>query len=195
MIDTIDKSIIAGFLIGIGVIINTIATIPFLGALLFSFGLLVIIQLQLPLYTGKIGFLGKNLFKILIFNFFGIGMCLLFYCTASPTFIPLITAAAAAKFSKTIIQMLLYGFFCGTLIHFAVRAKQPYITSMAVIIFILIGAEHCIAAFPFLLFCFNWTNLIKFGMIVLGNSLGAIFIEKMTKGRLTDNEVCRNKQE
>jgi formate/nitrite transporter FocA (FNT family) len=59
MIDTIDKSIIAGFLIGIGVIINTIATIPFLGALLFSFGLLVIIQLQLPLYTGKIGFLGK----------------------------------------------------------------------------------------------------------------------------------------
>lgn len=177
--DVIDKSIIAGFLIGLGVIINTLTAIPILGALLFSFGLLTIIQLQLPLYTGKIGFLSKNLFKILIFNLFGISMCIIFFAAACPTFIPLITTAAAIKFSKTIIQMLLYGFFCGTLIHFAVKVKQPYTTAMAVIIFILIGAEHCIAAFPYLVFCFTWTNLLKFVMIILGNSLGAIFIEKM----------------
>lgn len=183
--DIADKSIIAGFLIGLGVVINILAPIPILGAVLFSFGLLMIIQLGLPLYTGKIGFLGKGktLLTILFFNLFGIAVCLIFYCAASPTFIPLITAAAALKFSKTILQMLIYGFFCGTLIHFAVKAKQPLTTVMAVAIFILIGAEHCIAAFPFLLFCFSFTNLIKFVMIIIGNSLGAIIVEKMTKDK------------
>ena len=48
---------IAGFLIGLGVIINTLAANPVLGAFLFSFGLLTIIDLQIPLYTGQIGFI------------------------------------------------------------------------------------------------------------------------------------------
>lgn len=55
MINT-KKSILAGVLIGLGVIINLQSEIPALGALLFSFGLLTIINMQLNLYTGKIGF-------------------------------------------------------------------------------------------------------------------------------------------
>ena len=51
------KSIVAGFLIGLGVIINTLASSPVLGSFLFSFGLLTIIDLQLPLFTGQIGFI------------------------------------------------------------------------------------------------------------------------------------------
>lgn len=51
------KSIVAGFLIGLGVIINTLAASPVLGSCLFSFGLLTIIDLQLPLFTGQIGFI------------------------------------------------------------------------------------------------------------------------------------------
>lgn len=47
---------VAGMLIGLGVIINTLAANPILGAFLFSFGLLTIIQLGIPLYTGQIGF-------------------------------------------------------------------------------------------------------------------------------------------
>ena len=37
------KAVVAGFLIGLGVIINTLAANPILGAILFSFGLLTII--------------------------------------------------------------------------------------------------------------------------------------------------------
>ena len=61
--------------------------------------------------------------------------------------------------------------------HFAVKCKISYITCMAVIIFILIGAEHCVADFPYLLSVFSIENCIKLAWVTVGNSLGAIFIE------------------
>lgn len=66
------------------------------------------------------------------------------------------------------------------LIHFAVKSKKQVITSMAVMIFILIGAEHCIADMPYLVANFSFINTIKFLLVVLGNSVGAIFIELLT---------------
>ena len=162
------NSIIAGLLIGLGVIINTQTQPPIIGALLFSFGLLTIIHLKLPLYTGKIGFLKDNLVLILFAA----------YCIANPSFYEALAAIAAVKFEKTYMQMLFGGIFCGMLIHFAVKCKVPYLTSMAVIIFILIGAEHCIADFPYLLTTLSISNIGKFCMVILGNSIGAILIER-----------------
>lgn len=184
------KALIAGILIGLGVIINALATIPVLGAILFSLGLLVIIDLSLPLYTGKIGFIRKKsdkgfYLKILSFNLIGIALCVIAYIIANPGIIPLLSAAAAIKFTKTYIQLLFYSIFCGMLIHFAVKCKKHYITIMAIMVFILIGAEHCIAAFPFLLFAFTLKNIIKYIIIIIGNSIGAIVIERM----LENNEV------
>ena len=173
------NSIIAGLLIGLGVIINTQTQPPILGALLFSFGLLTIIQLELPLFTGKVGFLGEHLFQILLFNFIGISIAFYLYCLSNPEYYNILHDAAAMKFSKTYIQMLFGGIFCGMLIHFAVKCKTSYLTAMAVIIFILIGAEHCVADFPYLLVCFNVYNLIKLLLVIVGNSIGAIILEGM----------------
>ncbi len=167
------NAVIAGLLIGLGVIINTQTKPPILGALLFSFGLLTIIHLKLPLYTGKIGYLKDKLVLILLFNLIGIGITVAAYCLANPNFHDIILSAAAVKFSKTYTQMLFGGIFCG-----------PYLTSMAVIIFILIGAEHCIADFPYLLTTLSLPNIGKFLMVILGNSIGAILIEK---GIIYDN--------
>lgn len=172
------NSIIAGLLIGLGVIINTQTQPPIIGALLFSFGLLTIIHLKLPLYTGKVGFLKDNLALILLFNLIGIGLTFAAYCIANPSFYEALAAIAAVKFEKTYMQMLFGGIFCGMLIHFAVKCKVSYLTSMAVIIFILIGAEHCIADFPYLLTTLSVSNIGKFCMVVLGNSIGAILIER-----------------
>ena len=172
------NSIIAGLLIGLGVIINVQTQPPILGALLFSFGLLTIIQLKLPLYTGRIGFLKGNLPLILIFNLIGIGITIGLYFLSKPDFYAILQGAAAIKFSKTYIQMLFGGIFCGMLIHFAVKCKVSYLTSMAVIIFILIGAEHCIADLPYLITILSWDNIMKFICVILGNSIGAILIEK-----------------
>lgn len=178
------NSFIAGLLIGLGVIINALSDIPYIGSLLFSFGLLIIIFLQIPLFTGRIGFLKetiKNFFIILIGNLIGVAACVYCYTLANSSFFNLLQEKALLKFDKSILQFLIYGIFCGMLIHFAVKSKKELFTCFAIMIFILIGAEHCIAAFPFLLASFSLLNLIKFLMIVVGNSLGAIFIEKMLK--------------
>lgn len=178
-------SFIAGILIGLGVIINTLAGIPVLGAFLFSFGLLTIIALGIPLYTGKIGFYKepkdiKTLGLILFNNLAGILACISLYLIANPKATEMMQAAAAAKFTKPWYAMLIYGIFCGMLIHFAVKTKdKPYLTSMAVIIFILTGSEHCVADFPYLIIApINPINIIKFLMVVIGNSIGAILIER-----------------
>ena len=52
---------------------------------------------------------------------------------------------------------------------------------MAVMIFILIGAEHCISDTPYLMMNFTLINLLKFLLVIMGNSLGAIFIENILK--------------
>ena len=171
------NSIAAGILIGLGVIINVQTENHYIGALLFSFGLLTIIHLKLPLYTGRIGFLDGHLLLILFFNFIGIAYVCIAYIFCKPEFIQIIHNAAIQKFSKPYFQMFFGGIFCGMLIHFAVKCKISYITCMAVIIFILIGAEHCVADFPYLLSVFSIENCIKLAWVTVGNSLGAIFIE------------------
>lgn len=175
------KSFVAGILIGLGVIINVSTSYPPLGAALFSFGLLTIIQMRLPLYTGKIGFLEKHLVKILISNLVGIGFCVLLYCNANPQFATTLTELGMTKFSKTFLEMFFYGIFCGMLIHFAVKVRTSYITFLAVVIFILIGAEHCIADFPYLIYNLSSTNVLKFLCVVAGNSVGAIMIEGLVE--------------
>lgn len=189
--NTFVLSILAGILIGVGVIINTTLTIPIIGPLLFSFGLLSIITLKLPLYTGRIGYIGKqkHLGTILVGNFIGVAGLVGAYTMAQPNFETILTLEkAATKFSKTPFELFLLGCICGVLIHFAVRIKGSVHTMMAIMIFILIGAEHCVADFPFLLANLTWLNVFKFLMIVLGNSIGAIAIELMLNVR--EDSVC-----
>ena len=191
MISIIKKSILAGILIGLGVIINLQSEVPAMGALLFSFGLLTIINMQLNLYTGKIGFFKELnystfttivfLITILIFNCIGIAATIGLYALGNQNFVGIISAAAAIKFSKNIITLFINACFCGALIHFAVKNKVTILTIFAVMIFILIGAEHCIADFPYLLFNLSPINVLKFTSIVLGNSIGAILIERLSK--------------
>ena len=173
------NALIAGLLIGLGVIINVQTEPAILGALLFSFGLLTIIQLKLPLYTGRIGFLSPRLVFILLWNLIGVGFITILYFYSNPDFYNLLLEASINKFDKSYLHFLIGGIFCGILIHFAVKCKVSYLTSMAVIIFILIGAEHCIADFPYLLINFSFINIIKLILVIIGNSIGAIFIERM----------------
>ena len=178
------KSIIAGFLIGLGVIINTLTSSPVLGACLFSFGLLTIINMQLNLYTGKIGFFTnteelKNLIGILIFNLIGIELTIVIYGIGNQNFIDAIIPAANIKFSKDILTLFINACFCGALIHFAVKNKTTILTIFAIMIFILIGAEHCVADFAYFMFVPCGIHTIKFIAIILGNSLGAIIIERL----------------
>ena len=171
----------AGILIGFGVIINSTIFNPIIGSLFFSFGLLVIIALKLPLYTGRIGFVNRNDYPgMLISNLIGVMTTMIIYVSAKPSFISVITDTSQVKFSKTFIEMFLFAILCGMLIHFAVKIKEYPVTVLSIAIFILIGA----------IFNFSIINFIKWVLVVIGNSLGAIFAEYIT----TENkdEICSN---
>lgn len=112
---------------------------------------------------------------------------ILCYLIANPQFSSALAAKADIKFSKSLLEMLFNGIICGMLIHLAVKIKNEFTTIFAVMIFILIGAEHCIADAPYLVAAFNWMNALKLLMVIIGNSIGAIFIE-----RSLNYEICRN---
>ena len=118
---------------------------------------------------------------MLLFNFIGIAFTVSLYAIANPSFQEVIISAAALKFSKSIITLFINACFCGALIHFAVKNKIKILTIFAIMIFILIGAEHCIADFPYLLFNLSWVNCGKLIAIIGGNSIGAIVIEELSK--------------
>ena len=191
IMDTIKKSTLAGVLIGLGVIINLQVDNRFLGALLFSFGLLTIIKMKLNLFTGKVGYLKNSnqinyLMIVLLYNLCGIAVTVSIYACANDGFMSIIKTAATIKFSKNIITLFINAIFCGMLIHFAVKSKNAIIVIFAIMIFILIGAEHCIADFAYFTFyMYDLPNLfdsiLKFIAIILGNSIGAILIERFSE--------------
>ena len=152
----IRHSILSGFLVGLGVIINTIADNRYIGAMLFSLALLVIIECGLQLYTGKIGFVrtvpAENLAVML-----------------------------AGKFSNTFLALFFYGCLCGALMFLAVYCKKMLITVFCIMVFILSGYEHCIADFPYLLLNFSMVNVLKYIMIIAGNSIGSVVIHFLIK--------------
>ncbi len=92
-------SILAGFLIAMGGIINlTLGGIP--GALFFSLGLLTIVTFKYELFTGKAGLLTTGeikpwkLFTIWLGNFIGAAACALMV-SLTPSAETLVSKAAA----------------------------------------------------------------------------------------------------
>ena len=170
------KSIAAGFLVGVGVVINTLAPNPIIGAMLFSVALLAIIKNNLMLYTGKIGYAPQIHFKyllaiMLVGNFIGV-LLPVFMMHEKVLFAMEMTALN--KFSASFLSLFFYGILCGVMMFLAVLSKDTVITVFCIMTFILSGFEHCIADFPYLILQFTPVNLAKFLCIVAGNSVGSI---------------------
>ena len=178
MTERITRSVASGFLVGIGVVINTLAPNPIVGSMLFSVALLAIIKNQLLLYTGKIGFIKeiplKDLAIMYIGNLIGIIIPVFMVITQKETAYAAMLQSSMNKFANGYLALLFYGMLCGVLMFLAVLSKDTVITVFCIMTFILSGYEHCIADFPYLLINFSWVNLLKFLCITLGNSLGSI---------------------
>lgn len=183
-------SILSGILVGTGVIINVLSPNKYIGSMLFSLALLTIIELQLQLFTGQIGFAIDKKFAFVEYIFMLFGNLLGISVVVVSLFPFISTSAsyeqmfqiAANKFSHTHIQLLICGIMCGILMMIAVYCKNMIITIFCVMTFILSGYEHCIASFPFLVFAPSIVNLTKFLTIVVGNSIGSIITNMFIKG-------------
>lgn len=176
---TIKQALLAGILVGIGVVANVTSPNKYMGALLFSVALLAIVRCEMQLYTGKIGYYKQykklSLGVMLLFNIIGSAIPTILIAICRKDLYKLFLHISEVKFSNPIWMLLIYGFMCGILMFVAVHSKNEFVIILCIMVFILSGYEHCIADSIYIMVNFSFVNFLKFLFIVIGNSLGAIF--------------------
>lgn len=155
-----------------------------LGALLFSIGLLVILNMEFKLFTGTIGYIRTidDFFDNVIILFGNIlGACLL--VALSPVSA---VSILIEKLSVSLFLAFVRAIVCGGLIYSAVychKQGKDYMVVACVMGFILCGAEHCIADLCFAIATgvMSFKILLFLIVVTLGNSLGAIILDRITQ--------------
>lgn len=167
----------------------------YLGAFLFSFGLYAVCQYGLPLFTGRIAYLGRpggygprQLLIMLAANFIGAAIVGLLYLPVAGG--GDILRVAQEKMSQTPWQSFVRGLFCGAIVFIGVDIFRRYQDPMGRYLGVLLGVpafvlarfEHCVAdAFYF---AAAWQQglpvalgaFTMLAMVVLGNTVGALLM-------------------
>lgn len=184
------KALLAGILIGFGAYayVSIFDESRFLGACLFSLGLISVFHLQADLYTGKIGQFPrikvKSLIIMLLFNFIGIAI-LATTIWGNNQLVEKCTEIASKKISISIPTALIMAILCGMIIQLAVDIKQagPLVTTMCIMLFILCGFEHCVANIFYFVgsSVFKWEYIIYTIVYIIGNSCGGILMRVLVE--------------
>lgn len=181
------KAIFAGFMIGIAGTIYLKVEPSWIGAILFSIGLIIICLNGFNLFTGKIGYIKsyKEIPMMLVYilgNLLGV---------AAIAFITAVDANELVINKLTIPYhlVLLKSIGCGFLMYLAVNSYKIKNSIIAIVgcvaAFIICGFEHSIADM-FYMFCSNGFSIDKVIFIIivlLGNTIGAL-LHKMRRFRL-----------
>lgn len=195
ILTTLKKSIIGGFLIGFGGTVYLNMDNKIVAAFLFGLGLFTIINFELNLYTGKIGYLSKENWKeillTLIGNFIGTNLFafLVLQTRLAGKLKETVAPAVELKLSDNLLSTFILAIFCGILMSIAVGTfkKLPNILGtlavfLCVAVFILAGFEHCVAnMFFFALSSSPADYLLTLLIAIAGNSLGGIAFYRLTK--------------
>lgn len=189
------SSIIAGFAISLGCIVNLNVGGGIIGAILFTFGLLTVVHYKLNLYTGKAGFLETKSDLIPLFGIILLGNvlgCLLgSFLVRSPEALAMSESISLKRISDGFLRCLIYGIPCGFIMTTAVKFGRegrflPLLWGVP--LFILAGFYHSIAdACYYLVYLIN-NSWIGFSSIVLcwigtviGNLIGCNLINLLKK--------------
>ncbi len=168
----------------------------YVGAVLFCVALLTICYFGFSLYTGKIGFVVQNhcladigaLVCGLLGNLVACALFGLMIRYGLPHLAQTAENICAAKLQQEWYQTLIRGTMCGVLMYIAVwvfRNKASIVGILFCIpVFILSGFEHSIADAFYMAVAgmFNAEVVLFIGIVVLGNTLGAVLIPLLQKG-------------
>lgn len=186
------KAIMAGVFIGIAGLIYLSVLNKTLGAILFSFGLLMVVTKGYFLYTGKVGYLlpySKGnitvLIKTLIGNLFGIGLIgVLFRFSGQTDIINQAISITSYKLGNLWYETLILSIFCGMMMYVGVQGfktmkidlMKVFIVILAVTIFILAKFEHSIANMLYFFVGNTWSfKAVLYTVIwIFGNGIGAV---------------------
>lgn len=175
------SSILAGATIGIGGWAY-LSVGGIIGSALFSIGLITIMIKGYTLYTGRIGFLSQPnempyFLIVLIGNLIGVsivGLILRASTTIDTTLI------IEAKLALNYRQIFYRSMLCGILMYLGTTCanltQKPIYAMPFVMVFILCGAEHCIANTFYIVASQSYTSatLNFLAMNILGNTIGGI---------------------
>lgn len=186
------KAMMAGIFIGVAGLIYLSVENKVLGAILFSFGLLMVVSKGYFLYTGKVGYLlpySKGyllvLGKTIVGNLVGIGMVgLLFRFSGQELVINQAAQMIQLKLANAWYETLILAIFCGMMMYVGVQGYKAMkldllkvlIVIFAVTIFILAKFEHSIANMLYF-FVGNAWSLKGIGYVslwIVGNGIGAV---------------------
>jgi formate/nitrite transporter FocA (FNT family) len=197
MKQSILKALLAGILIGFGAYayVSLFHESRFLGACLFSLGLISVFHLQADLYTGKIGqfprLKAKSLGLMLLFNFIGISL-LAITVLGNNQLVEKCMEIASKKISISIPTALIMAILCGMIIQLAVDIKKegPIATILSIMLFILCGFEHCVANIFYFVgsSVFRWQYVLYIVIYIIGNSCGGILMRILIeRSRIDEN--------
>lgn len=190
---------LSGFIVCIGCCVYMNCDNKALGALLFSFGLFVIIVFRLGLFTGKAGYMAVreasymiDVFLTLAANFFGavIGGALLRATRMGNSYVQKANEILSPKFQDDLLSSFVLAFFCGVLMYIAVEGfercaknKNYMGTALAIImpvmIFVFCSFNHSIADFAFFSigkFHMAEYAIYYFPLVITGNALGGMLL-------------------
>lgn len=179
---TFSSSILAGICIAFGGIAY-LKVGGLAGAILFTFGLLIVVHYKLKLFTGTAGFFESkkdlyNLFIILFGNIVGTSIVALMVNVAMLTLVPVASEILANRMDNTILSTIILGAGCGFVMTTAVtfgRNEKFLPLLFGVPLFIMCGFLHSIAdAFYYAVAYASLTIKVIpiYISIVIGNFIG-----------------------
>lgn len=196
--------VLSGIIVAMGCSVYLNCENRVLGAVLFSFGLFVIITFRLGLYTGKAGYLSENELRYvievlitLVSNFVGVvtGALLLRMTRHGESLKMKSIEHLEVKFGDTLLSMFILAFFCGVMMYIAVEAnrrcilEKNHISSifavvLPVLIFVFNSFNHSVADLAFFSlsgFYSAGRAAIYFPIVIIGNGLGGVLVPLMKR--------------
>lgn len=187
------RSILAGIMIGLAGTVNLSVDNKFIGAFLFSFGLITILAQSLNLYTGKVGTINLScewfMLPVIIFGNF-IGTNIIAWGMKFTRFGETLNQSAYAivqnKLADNCFSILLLSIGCGIMMYLAVKGWTEntstwLIVILPVMIFILSGFEHSIANMFYFAMANEYSakSFLYIGIMLIGNAIGTLGFKKL----------------
>lgn len=187
----IGRSVLAGVFISVGAVCY-LNNPNIIGAILFSIGIMAVIALDCPLYTGKIGFINKNNYGdmgvVLACNLIGsFGSGVIYGLCAPDNVYATANNIIVHKLDQPYFTQFIMGIGCGICIYlcvlFAKKFSNPILIALPIVVFITSGYNHCIAdTFYYAVYDkFNDEFIMYLIRVIAGNSVGSIFVHQILK--------------
>lgn len=189
--------ILAGALISIACMAYRECGNPIVGSIAFSIGLVLVCILRADLYTGKIGYApfvkhdGCTRFHVSVI----MAIMLILNLLTAALLGALAPGFAPDKLAIPLLPAFGRAVLCGILVFSAVegwkRTKQIMAVAFPTAVFVLIGAEHCVADAFWISAAgaWSWDAVLWILVVAAGNSIGSIVTAKLVSMPLSLNNI------